>query len=164
MPFTPYHIGFGILIKSFIQKHFSFIIFAWAQILMDIQPLLVLILGRGKLHGLSHTIIGAGVIGVLAGLSGEIIFRIFARYKRGFAVLPRINLYVSAFIGTYSHVILDDIMHADVNLFYPYTDKIDFYRIISLATLHKFCLFAGLLGLMIYFPVKWIISLYKNEL
>ena len=41
MPFTPFHMGPGILIKSLLQGAFSLMVFGWAQIVMDIQPLFV---------------------------------------------------------------------------------------------------------------------------
>jgi hypothetical protein len=52
MPFTPIHMGPGILIKSLLQGSFSLMVFGWTQIVMDIQPLIVLISGEGHLHGL----------------------------------------------------------------------------------------------------------------
>ncbi len=43
MPFTPIHMGPGILIKSILQGSFSLMVFGWTQIAMDIQPFIVLI-------------------------------------------------------------------------------------------------------------------------
>ena len=45
MPFTPFHMGIGIFTKSILQGSFSLMVFGWAQIVMDIQPLVVLITG-----------------------------------------------------------------------------------------------------------------------
>jgi len=42
MPFTPIHMGPGILIKAILHGGFSLMVFGWAQIIMDIQPLGVL--------------------------------------------------------------------------------------------------------------------------
>ncbi len=39
MPFTPFHMGPGLLIKAVLQGAFSLMVFGWAQIVMDIQPL-----------------------------------------------------------------------------------------------------------------------------
>jgi len=58
MRFTPLHMGPGVLIKSMLQGSFSLMVFGWSQIVMDVQPLLVMITGDGHLHGFSHTIIG----------------------------------------------------------------------------------------------------------
>ncbi len=51
MPFTPFHMGPGIVVKALLQGSFSLMVFGWAQIVMDIQPLFVLISGEGHLHG-----------------------------------------------------------------------------------------------------------------
>jgi len=44
--------GPGILVKSILQSSFSLMVFGWTQIVMDIQPLIVMITGEGHLHGL----------------------------------------------------------------------------------------------------------------
>jgi hypothetical protein len=43
MPFTPIHMGPGILIKAILQGSFSLMVFGWTQIVMDIQPLIVIL-------------------------------------------------------------------------------------------------------------------------
>ena len=43
MPFTPLHMGPGIFIQALLQGGFSLMAFGWTQIVMDIQPLLVII-------------------------------------------------------------------------------------------------------------------------
>ena len=71
MPFTPIHMGPGILIKALLQGSFSLMVFGWSQIVMDIQPLIVLITGEGHLHGFSHTYIGGTLLAVFSALSGK---------------------------------------------------------------------------------------------
>ena len=48
MPFTPLHMGPGILIKSILQGSFGLTLFDWAQILMDLRPLIVILTGEGQ--------------------------------------------------------------------------------------------------------------------
>lgn len=50
MPFTPVHMGSGILVKAILKGRFSLLFFGRTQIVMDIQPLLVMISGKGHLH------------------------------------------------------------------------------------------------------------------
>lgn len=69
MPFTPYHVGPGIAVKAVFQKKFSLLVFAWAQIVMDLQPLVVILTGRGRRHGFTHTLVGAAALGALAEVS-----------------------------------------------------------------------------------------------
>ena len=66
MPFTPIHMGPGIFVKAILQGSFSLMIFGWTQIVMDIQPLIVMITGEGHLHGFTHTYVGAVLIAIIA--------------------------------------------------------------------------------------------------
>ena len=51
-----------------------------------------------------------------------------------------------AFIGTYSHVLLDSLMHADMHPFVPFSDRNPLLGAVFLNTLHGFCLLAGIVG------------------
>jgi len=63
MPFTPFHVGPGIAVKAVFDKRFSLLVFDWVQVVMDLQPLVVVLTGRGRKHGVTHTLIGAAVLG-----------------------------------------------------------------------------------------------------
>lgn len=159
MPFTPIHMGPGIFIKGILQSSFSLMVFGWTQIVMDIQPLMVMITGEGHLHGFSHTYIGATLIAIVAALTGKYLSEI------GLKLLDITNdkpitilwwiAFLSAFIGSASHVLLDSIMHSDVEPFYPISLFNGLHGVLSVATLHKFCLYAGLAGAAIYYGVNW---------
>lgn len=160
MPFTPIHMGPGILIKSLLQGSFSLMIFGWTQIIMDIQPLIVLMTGEGHLHGFTHTYIGAVLIAVFAGLTGKHLAEFALKILK---ISPQNNpisiawwvVFTSAFIGSSSHVLLDSIMHSDVEPFFPLTTNNQFLGLISLALLHKLCLYSGLIGAGVYFIMRW---------
>jgi hypothetical protein len=49
--------GTGILIKALLQCSFSLMVFGWSQIVMDLQPLWVLLNGNGHIHGFSHILL-----------------------------------------------------------------------------------------------------------
>ena len=159
MPFTPIHMGPGILMKSILQGSFSLMVFGWTQIVMDIQPLVVLIMDEGHLHGFTHTYIGAIIIAVISALSGKFLS------QTGLVVLgiekdKPIEIhwwiaFLSAFIGSFSHVYLDSIMHFDVQPFFPFTLSNQFHGMVSISTLHKICMYSGLLGAAIYYAVSW---------
>lgn len=71
MPFTPIHMGPGLLIKSVLQGSFSLMVFGWTQIVMDVQPLIVMLSGEGHIHGFTHTYIGATLIALFSAVSGK---------------------------------------------------------------------------------------------
>jgi membrane-bound metal-dependent hydrolase YbcI (DUF457 family) len=150
--------GPGILVKAILQGSFSLLVFGWTQILMDIQPLLVMLTGEGHLHGFSHTYIGGSLIAVFAALTGkylaELGLKILRIDKQRLTILWPVA-FLSAFIGSVSHVLLDSIMHTDVEPFYPISLGNHFYGLVSVAVLHKFCLYSGLIGTAIYYVVSW---------
>lgn len=160
MPFTPIHMGPGILIKSLLQGSFSLMVFGWTQIVMDIQPLIVLISGEGHLHGFTHTYVGAILIALLAALTGKCLSELglktlgISKNENPISIAWWVVL-ISAFIGSFSHVLLDSIMHSDVEPFFPFALDNQFLGLISVSILHKVCLYSGLIGAAIYYGINW---------
>ncbi len=159
MPFTPVHMGPGILIKAVLQSSFSLMVFGWTQVVMDLQPLIVLISGEGHLHGFTHTYIGAIIIAIICALSGKYLsefgLRLLGMEKNKPVIIFWWVAFLSAFVGSISHVFLDSIMHTDVQPFYPFELSNHFHGFISVTNLHKLCLYSGLLGAGIYYVVAW---------
>lgn len=151
--------GPGILIKAILQGSFSLMVFGWAQIVMDIQPLIVLVSGEGHLHGFTHTYIGATLLGILSALSGkyfsEIGLRIIgiSKTENPIVISWRVAS-ISAFIGTYSHVVLDSIMHGDVKPYYPFFLQNKLLGIISVSQLHQVCLYTAIVGGVLFFAIQ----------
>lgn len=156
MPFTPYHMGPGILLKALLQGSFSLMVFGWAQILMDLQPLFAMVSGIGRLHGFSHTYVGATLIAIFSAGSGK--------YLAQWALITIVRIrpvvlirwwvaFLSSFIGTFSHVFLDSIMHGDVRPWFPFTSSNALLGIIPVSSLHTICLYCGLAGATLYFGI-----------
>ncbi|MCF6257739.1 MAG: metal-dependent hydrolase [Gammaproteobacteria bacterium] len=172
MPFTPFHMGPGILVKALLQGSFSLMVFGWAQIIMDIQPLFVLITGDGHLHGFSHTYVGATLLAVFSALSGkylsEIGLKIIGISDRSTSGSTPVKItwgiaFISAFIGTYSHVILDSIMHSDVEPFYPFSQENEILGLITIPQLHMLCIYSALAGGIIYYSVQYVRKKYNQK-
>lgn len=160
MPFTTFHMGIGILTKALLQGSFSLMVFGWAQIVMDIQPLIVIITGEGHLHGFSHTYLGATLLAIVSGLTGkylsEIGLTIFGISKKDNLIkIAWWVVFLSAFIGTYTHVLLDSLMHSDVEPFYPFTQQNIFWQYLSFEQIHKLCMYSGFLGAGIYYYIQF---------
>ncbi|MDO3388500.1 hypothetical protein QWI17_21820 [Gilvimarinus sp. SDUM040013] len=158
MPFTPFHMGPGLLIKSVLRGAFSLMVFGWAQIIMDIQPLLVMLTGDGHLHGFSHTYLGASLLAVLAAVTGKPLAAIGLKILRVTPERKTITwpiAFVSAAIGSYSHVFLDSIMHADVQPWFPFRMGNPLLGLLSYDAIHWFCLGTALLGIALYVLVSF---------
>ena len=143
-------------------------IFGWCQILMDIQPLLVMITGVGHLHGFSHTFMGSTGIAVIAVITGVPLSNWFIFSKTfGFreedkkllgidSKIGWLVATVSSLIGSYSHVVLDAIMHSDVQPYYPVNLKNPYLYFISIEALHAFCIYSGIAGLCIFMLARYL--------
>lgn len=166
MPFTPFHMGPGLLIKALLQGSFSLMIFGWTQIVMDIQPLVAMITNQGTLHGFTHTYLGAVLIAVIAALTGKhvsefVLSRAFPGQPHG---IPWWIVLLSAFIGSFSHVLLDSLMHADMAPWAPLSQDNALLALISAEAVYRLCLYAGVTGAVLYFVIRFIIARqHKNN-
>ena len=147
MPFTPLHLGAGAAFKALGGVHVSFLIFAGSQVLMDIEPLLGMIYGWPVLHGMSHTLGGALVIGTIAALAGKPVTQFTLHlFKQAHNEITYKVAFLSAYLGTFSHIALDAIMHADMNPLLPFKHGNPLLGLISVDHLHLLCVFLGVLG------------------
>jgi membrane-bound metal-dependent hydrolase YbcI (DUF457 family) len=156
VPFTPLHMGAGIVVKAVMRNSFSLVVFGGSQIVIDIQPLVVMLTNKGELHGFSHTILGATLIGLFCGLAGKPIGEFFLKLLREPKYLPiswRVS-FISAFIGTYSHIFIDSIMHSDVMPFSPFSTASPLHGIISIEALHVWCVVSAVVGGLVYFVME----------
>ena len=150
MPFTPIHLGPGLAFKAIGGRRFSFMVFGGAQVLMDIEPQVGMLRGWPVLHGYTHTEPGALLIGTAAGLIGRPISEFALRRLR--IANPSFTWgasFAGAYVGTFSHIALDAVMHADMSPFWPGLAGNPWLGAVSLDTLHIACLAAGLLGLAV---------------
>ena len=166
MPFTPFHMGPGILVKALLQGSFSLMVFGWAQIVMDLQPLVAIVTGEGKLHGFTHTYIGSTLVAVFSAGTGKYLSQwalvVFSNgAQRGINIRWWVA-FLSAFIGSYSHVALDSIMHTDIEPLSPFSQLNKLLGLISVEALHKFCIYSGLVGAVMYFAVSYLLARHNN--
>ncbi len=147
MPFTPLHLGPGAVFKAIGGSRFSFMVFGGSQVLMDIEPLIGILTHKPILHGPSHTLLGALVIGTLAGLIGKPISAAILRWLN----IPHYPLtwpaaFIGAYIGTFSHIFFDAIMHADMSPWLPIASGNALLGLIGIEHLHLLCVLASVLG------------------
>jgi membrane-bound metal-dependent hydrolase YbcI (DUF457 family) len=161
MPFTPFHFGPGALIKAYAPRHVSFTVFAFSQVLIDIEPLYYMLHREYPIHRFFHSYIGATLIVVAAYLLGRpicglVLTAITKRLKftiKSFSSATRTIQHLPALLGAaagaYSHVLLDSIMHSDIRPFAPFFEYNYLFLSISVAELHAFCVVAGLFGTLV---------------
>jgi membrane-bound metal-dependent hydrolase YbcI (DUF457 family) len=151
VPFTPFHFGPGALVHSAAPRLFSFLAFCGANVLVDVEPLYYMLTDQYPIHRFFHTYVGA----TLAGLICILLFALARRFAMPLLRLLRLEnlglraVALGAFAGTYSHVLLDSLMHADMRPFAPFSHANPLLTWVSLRALHGFCLLAGVAGLAV---------------
>lgn len=147
MPFTPFHLGPGATFKAIGGRHFSFMVFGGSQVLMDIEPLLGILRGSPVLHGYTHTVLGALVIGIVAALIGKPISAYaLALFRIPHAPFTWLAAFSGALAGTFSHIVFDAVMHSDMRPWWPFSEANGLLHIVSVERLHAVCIALGLLG------------------
>jgi hypothetical protein len=167
MSITLLHLGPGSVFKAIGGRRFSFVVFGLAQFAMDLEPIGQFLGGSSPLHGPVHSILGATVVGaivVVVGRSlGERLLRLWNRrlspmQRQWLYVEPRlswIETAVGAFVGTYSHVLVDSIMHTDVRPLYPFGDVNDLADIISAGEMDALCFALGVIGVLMILTLSF---------
>src|SRR5271154_6679575 len=124
--------GPGCAVKAVAGPSFSLTVFGFAQVAMDVQPLVHLLRGEGILHGISHTYFGGTLIALFSVLLGRPLCQMFLNFwkphaedvlmtwLRGPPVTGWPAAFSGAFLGTYSHVFIDSMIHSDVQPFAPF--------------------------------------------
>jgi hypothetical protein len=147
MPFTPFHLGPGAAFKAFGGRHFSFMIFGGSQVLMDIEPLVRMIQRHSVVHGPSHTLLGAFAIGVVSAVLGKPISEyVLRRLGVRCATISWPVAWVSAFIGTYSHIALDALTHGDMAPLWPLAESNPLLGVIAVRDVYWLCVAVGVAG------------------
>lgn len=153
MPITPFHFGPGAALHSASPRNVSFLAFCAANVLVDTEPLYYMLTGQFPLHRFFHTYAGVSI--VVAG----IIATYFALLKLGSAMpLPNLlgwkqlscrSVATGSALGAYSHILLDSIMHSDIRPLAPFSASNPLWLIVSLRSLHLFCIGSAIFGLII---------------
>ena len=159
MPFTPFHFGVGAALKPALGRRFSFAVFVFSQVLIDLEPAARMLLDREPLHPYLHTYVGATFVALVSGSLGRPICewalrawnrRLSPGQARWLAVETSISpaaAWSAALVGAYSHVALDSIMHADMRPWAPFAGGNALLGLMSISGLHLLCTLLGVVGI-----------------
>ena len=141
MPLTPLHLAVGLPAR----RHISLPAFIVVNILIDIEPGLIMFFGMDSLgyslHQGVHTLGGVTLMALVT-------------LPAGFPYKGNFHMWVKgAFLGAYSHLFLDSLVHWDVEPFAPLLTGnplyLDAYHAVS----------ALCAAILIYYLAKWVESL-----
>jgi len=166
MPFTPFHLGPALCLGIPLRKYIHAPTFILANIILDIEPLLVLTIGLNyPLHGYLHTFIAAVVVGVVFGLGMFFLERIMHPFYKKLLLEPeatfkKTNFIIAGVFGTMLHVLFDSPLYWDIKPFYPLTVNPLYGSVFSLE-IYLLSLWLGVLGVVFYLLVL-IFKSYKR--
>ena len=142
MPITPFHFGPGAALHAVAPKHVSFLAFCAANVVIDVKSLVNLVQRREPVHAFLHTYVGATLVWL--GLAA--LCWMAQRLTRWRGLTLR-QVALGALLGAYSHVLLDSVMHHDIQPLQPFAAGNALHGLVSLATLHGACIAAGVFAL-----------------
>ena len=161
MPITPFHLDPGLVVKAVAGRHVSLMVFGFSRVAMDLEVIVRVIRNDALLHGFSHTYLGATLIGLVSVVVGRPICQalldcwtpdpkaVFETWLRGAQRISWPAAVVGAFVGIFSQVFLDSIMHADMEPLAPFSGANALLGVVSLGALHVGCALGGVLGVLL---------------
>ena len=167
IPFTPYHLGPSGLFGLLFLKWVDFPTLLIASVIMDIESIMVIVFNLPyPLHGVLHSFFGAFLAAFLLILVMKFLREYFSQVLIVFKVKQDITLRsisIGAFLGTFSHVLLDAPLYEEMNPLFPLAGN-PFWIESSFASLYisLFCAYCFLGALLIYF-IKLTIQISKNK-
>lgn len=161
MPVTLFHLGPAVVAKAAARRYVSLRIFALTQIAIDLESAVNLLLQAYPTHRHFHTFVGAGSIGFVAAVVGRYAFNALNPSVRG--LLRRVDgmpawgiaevvpiRWLAAFIGGIaggvSHVVMDAVIHPDVQPFWPWSGWNPLLSRGSFNLVHYACGVLGIVG------------------
>jgi hypothetical protein len=167
VPITPFHFGPGAAVKAVAPRYFSFSVFAFSQLLIDLEPVTFFLVTGDPVHPYLHTYLGATLVFLASWWAGrpacEWALRKWNAWlspaqARWLAYAPRIPAHAAAagaFVGAYSHVAIDSIMHVDMLPLAPFSGARPWLHVVSVDTLHLLCIAAGIIGIAGLLVWRW---------
>jgi hypothetical protein len=167
MPFTPFHFGPGLFFGIPLRKYIHVPTFIFANVLLDIEPLIVLITGINcPLHGYLHTFAAAIGVGALFGLGVFVIERSMRPIYVKLLLDPdikfsKLQFVTAGVLATLLHVLLDSPLYSDIKPFFPLSAN-PLYGAAYSIEIYLLSIWMGIFGIAFYI-VLLIVSGYKKR-
>jgi len=124
MPFTPFHLGPGLLFGLLLLSYIDFPTFLIASVIVDVEPFLVLTLNLNyPLHGFLHSFFGGTLIAfLLAAVMSNVRSALsplmsFLKLEQKLSFKTILS---AALLGVYVHILLDSPLYPDIRPFFPF--------------------------------------------
>ena len=155
MPFTPFHFGPALGFGLPLRKYLHVPTFLVANVIVDVEPLLVLVLGLNyPLHGYLHTFLFASLTGLSLGYVvfsfDRFLYPIYEAMKLVVEDNQSLKSYIATgVLGAIFHVLLDSPLYRDIKPLYPFAHN-PFYNPNLSLEVYSFCVWMGIIGTFYY--------------
>lgn len=160
MPCTPYHFGPSALLGYIFRKWIDLPVFVCANIIVDIEVLLIRLMGFGyPYHRLCHTFLIGTIVGTVWGFVAYLGLPILSRVMKKIRIPYQTNAFkmiISGILGIWFHVLIDGIFHYDVKPFWPIR-KNRLWQLLSASQVKWICITCTVIFLLLY-----VVSLKKQ--
>ena len=155
VPFTPFHLGPGLLFGLLFLSYVDLPTFLVASVVIDIEPFLVLSLNLDyAVHGYLHTFLGGTLIAVLLAFAMSRMRGTFLPLMSFLKLEQRTSfrgIVLASVFGIYLHILLDSPLYSDIRPFYP----IEFNPLLGHGMfvgfeIYTFCILSFLGGAVVY--------------
>jgi hypothetical protein len=144
------------LLSAAVPRHVSFLAFCAANVIIDLESVVNILAHRYPIHAWLHTYLGAA--GATVATVG--LFQMAQWWGRrmpvpdwlGWRELTTIQISIGAAAGAFSHIVLDSVMHSDMEPLAPFSRANPLLGLVSLATLHWFCVACAAAALVLVIP------------
>jgi hypothetical protein len=159
MPFTLFHLGPALAVGVPLQRYLHAPTFIIGNVILDIEPLLVILLGlHNPLHGYFHTFLLAAAVGLLLGF---VMFKLegtLAPYYRAVKLEPKAPLKLRSFVaagvlGAILHVLVDGLLYSGMQPFFPLTTNLLLGFHLAESGVYWACIWLGLFGVLCYLTI-----------
>lgn len=153
MPFTPFHLGPALFFGLLLFRYINFPTFLIANVIVDIEPFLVLFLGlEYPLHGFFHSFLGGSVVAILLSFAMIKLDTGAQKTMKYFKLgqnLSEKSIWLAAFSGIYFHILFDSFLYTDIKPFYPFAFN-PIYGLLLSPEVYLFCILLFLGGIGLY--------------
>lgn len=155
MPFTPFHLGPGLLFGLLLLNYIDFPTFMLANVIVDVEPFLVLYFDlQYPLHGFLHSFLGGTLVAFLLATVMSRMRNVFSPLMSFFRLEQKSSfksILSASLFGIYLHIILDSRLYSDIRPFYPFDfNPLLSHRMFTGLEIYGLCIMSFIGGGVIY--------------
>jgi len=154
-PFTPFHLGPALALGLPLRKSMHLPTFILANVVLDFEPLLVLVMGLGyPLHGHAHTFLAALLLGMALGYVmlnlDDVLYPLYGLLRLDQDVKRKpVPFMLAGASGTVLHVLFDSPLYAEMRPLFPLTTNPMYIPTLAFGE-YCMCGMMGIFGLVYY--------------